>query len=113
MKFSFPAFGFTWIVSALITWVLWCFLALVFLSAKFDSGLVPAPVLLALALVPVSVVTFVVQGILYAVGQNLWPELPRARKQLLYFFGTPFFSLLCMWLVMQLLGGADSFIPRL
>ncbi len=111
-RFSLASFALAWVASVASTWGLGCSLALAMAGSELDAGMVPAPVLLGLALVPVSVSTFVVQCILYVTGQKMWPDSPGACKLLLY-LGTPLVTLPSLWVLLLLCGGIDSFVPRI
>ena len=111
-RFSPVSFALTWVVLALLTWGFGCLLALVLMYNELDSGLVPVPLLLGLALGPVSVATLVIQSVLYMTGRRRWLDSPGTCRLLLY-AGTPLLTLLCLWLLMFLLGGAGSFLPRI
>jgi hypothetical protein len=109
---SFATFALVWIVMSLLTWGLVCLLALVFMHGILHAGLVPAMILLPLALIPISVVTFTVQTVLFLVGRNALPGNLKANKQLLL-LGTPVVTWICLAVFVWISGGPDAFVPRL
>ena len=68
--------------------------------------------MLTAALIPVSLVTLVVQTVLSAIGRSIRPNDPEIDK-LLVLLGTPLVTWLCLWLLTCLAGGMDSFVIRI
>ena len=109
---SFATFALVWIALSLITWGLVCLPAVVFMHGILHAGLVPAAILLPLALIPISVLTFTVQTVLFLVGRNVFPGNLKAVKQLLL-LGTPVVTWICLAAIVWIMGGPDTFVPRL
>lgn len=101
-----------WVVMSAVTWGLLCLLLMVFMYPVLQAGLVPVPIMLVLALIPVSSVTLMVQTALFLIGLVKWPDSPENNKRLVLICTLPL-SWFCLWLVTYLAGGADSFVIRI
>ncbi|GEM_PF-1453314 len=106
------SFALVWVVTALLTWGLVCLLALVSMYPILHAGLVPYWILFAMALILISIVTVVVETILFVIGRIRWPDSPEINKKLVL-LGTPLGTWLCLCIITCLAGGPDAFVPRL
>ncbi|MFH1116834.1 MAG: hypothetical protein V1792_23200 [Pseudomonadota bacterium] len=109
---SFASFLLVWAAATLLTWQLVCIFAVVFMYRKLDAGMVPAPILLALALPPISVVTLMVEAGLFLAGHIKRPDSTETGKRLVLFGILPA-TWLCLWLITLMCGGMDAFIVRI
>lgn len=109
---SLASFALVWVVTSLLTWGLVCLLALLFMYRVLQAGLIPTELMLAVALIPVSLVTLIVQTTVFAAGRSIRPDSPETEK-LLVLLGTPLVTWLCLWLLTYLAGGANSFVIRI
>ena len=109
---SIASFALYWVVMSLVTWGLVCLISLVFMRRELEAGLVPGPILLALALIPISVVTVFVQITMFLICRSVWPHRTALNKWLVW-LGTPLVSWLYLLLITYLLGGAGSLVPRI
>lgn len=109
---SIASFGLYWVVMSLVTWGLVCLLSLVFMRHELEAGLVPGAILLALVLMPISMVTVIVQTTLFLIGRSVWPDFDESNKWLVW-LGTPLVTWLCLLLITFMLGGAGSLVPRI
>jgi uncharacterized membrane protein len=109
---SLRSLALVWIATALLTWALVCLLTLLFMYRILEAGLVPYWFLFALALIPISIVTIVVETILYVIGRNRWPNSYNINKRLVL-LGTPLGTWLILVIIAWLAGGPDAFVPRL
>lgn len=74
--------------------------------------MIPAPVVLGQALVPISIVTLIVETVLLLVGHIKWPDSPETGKRLVL-FGTLPVTWICLWIITLFFGGVDAFIVRI
>lgn len=74
--------------------------------------MIPAPVVLGLALVPISIVTRLVETVLLLVGHIKWPDSPETGKPLVLFRTLPV-TWICLWIMTHFGGGVDAFIVRI
>jgi len=109
---TFSSFLLIWVMNSALVWAAVVFLALLFAGESLHRGLVPAPILLVLAGMPVVIFTGLIQGLLYLAAKRLRRE-SRKFCNLLIVLGAAPLTLLTLWLVTLFLGGADFFIPRL
>ncbi len=110
--FSPASFGRSWIASASLTWVVACGLALLRVPRELERGVLPTEVLLVLWWVPLAAATLVAQTLLLLIGRKLRPGSRRAHGVPSCLL-TSAVTLLGLWVLLLLAGGADSFIPRL
>ena len=101
-----------WSVIAVATWGIVVLLALTFIADLLARSLVPAPILLALAVLPVCLSTIPIMVMLYFASKRLFPKSLKSC-QMFVIIGTPPLTLLALWLSSLLVGGVDFFIPRL
>ncbi len=109
---SFASFLLLWSAASLLTWQLVCIFSVVFMYRELDAGMVPPPILLVLALIPISIVTLIVETVLFLVGHIRYPESPETCKRLVLYGMLPA-TLLCLWLITLFCGGVDAFIVRI
>ena len=109
---SFSSFLLVWLGISVLTWVAVCLAALVFMHGLLHRGLVPYPILLGLALVPILAVTLIVQIIMFVAARFKWRESPESNKRFVL-IGTPPVTWLCLLVITCLAGGPDAFVPRL
>ncbi len=101
-----------WGAVTLVTWVQLCLISLGVLYPNINVGLVPAPVMLFMSVVPVSGLTLVVQTVLFVIGLLKWPDSHETNKRLV-FFGTLPLTCFILWLIIELAGGVSSFVIRI
>jgi len=101
-----------WVLTSLLTWALVCLFALVFMYPILEAGLIPYWFLFALALTAISIVTIVIETILYVIGRIRLPDSPQSNKKLVL-LGTPLVTWLFLFIITCLAGGPDAFVPRL
>lgn len=109
---SFGSFTLVWIATSLATWALVCLLGLIFMYRLLDSGLVPVGILLPLTLLPILLVTLVVQTSLFLAGRHIRHGDPKANKKLVLLW-TPVVTWICLFVLIMLAGGPDAFVPRI
>jgi hypothetical protein len=109
---SFASFLLLWVVAASVTWGLVCLFSAVVVYRELDAGMIPAHVLLALALIPILIVTLIVETVLFLVGHIRLPDSPETGKRLVL-FGTLPVTWVCLWLITLFCGGLDAFIVRI
>jgi hypothetical protein len=105
-------FAVVWGLMSLVTWGILCLAALTFKYSLLKAGLVPAGVLLALAVIPVAVVTLCVQVCLYLTAVKFRGDKAYDMRLWLV-IGTPTLTLILLALMILLAGGPEAFVPRL
>jgi len=86
--------------------------ALILIPDLLGRSLVPSPILLVLAGIPVCVSTIPVMVLLYFAGKRFRLESPKSCGTLIL-IGSPPLTLLVLWLFSLVVGGVGFFIPRL
>jgi Mn2+/Fe2+ NRAMP family transporter len=109
---SFGSFTLVWIAISVVTWALVCLLALLFMYRLLHAGLVPMGVLLPLTLLPILLVTLIVQASLFLAARRIRRDDPKANKKLVLLW-TPVVTWICLLVLIMLAGGPDAFVPRL
>jgi hypothetical protein len=98
-----------WGLVIVATWVLMWALFMIFEYGRLQASMVPYQVFMLVSVVPLAVVTFVVQTVLFFMGRKVWPVDFYKRKRLL-FIGTPLISWFCLWLALAMVGGVNYFL---
>lgn len=101
-----------WAMTSLATWGLLCLAAVTFEYPLLKAGLIPAEVLLSLAVIPVAIVAIGVQVILYVASIGLVNDGVRDVRMFLL-IGTPVVTSLLLAVIIILSGGLEAFVPRL
>lgn len=102
----------SWSLISLVTWGIVVLLALILIPDLLGRSLVPAPILLALAGIPVCLSTIPVMVLLYFACKWFRLESPKSCRTLIL-IGSPPLTLLVLWVFSLVVGGVDFFIPRL